>query len=138
MQQRDLIKDQIEQMGKVLGKIVSIFLDLKSNGDISHAIDVSNQNFQTELDIDVEELILLEKEELTLFLEQKKLSAEPIEKIAEYLTEVGAYYIENDEDQARKSLAQALELYEIIDDQTQTMSLLRMSKKAKIRKILEK
>lgn len=43
MEQRDLIKDQIEQLGRVLGKILVDFLGLKSGGQIEHGIEVSKK-----------------------------------------------------------------------------------------------
>ena len=56
MEQRDLLKDQIEQLGKVLAKILPDFLGLKSEGQISQGIEITNHRLRSELDIEIEEL----------------------------------------------------------------------------------
>ena len=44
MEQRDLIKDQIEQLGKVLAKIIADFLEFKSSGNVNQGIEISNES----------------------------------------------------------------------------------------------
>ncbi len=59
MEQRDLLKDQIDQLGKVLAKILSDFLGLKAKGQASHGVEISNHRFQRELEINIERLAYL-------------------------------------------------------------------------------
>jgi hypothetical protein len=52
-----LIKDEIERLGKGLASIVADFLKLKSTLLISQVIQLINERFTTELDIDVYKMI---------------------------------------------------------------------------------
>ncbi len=79
MEQRDLLKDQIEQLRKVLAKVLSDFAGLKSKGNVALGIEVSNECLQSEIDIDIEKLINLTKQELKEYLKARKLTAEHLE-----------------------------------------------------------
>ena len=68
MQQRDYVKNQIEQLGKVLSKIISHFLGLKSDGFLSGAIAISHQQFREELQFDVDKSVLLNEAEVKEYL----------------------------------------------------------------------
>lgn len=46
MQQRDLLKDQIEQLGRTLGKVIAEFLGLKNQGDTTLALEASHPKFK--------------------------------------------------------------------------------------------
>ena len=85
MEQRDLLKDQIEQLGKVLAKILSDFLGLKSNGNVTQGIEISNESLQSELDIDIEKIIALNKTELEEYVRNRKLTESHLELLSEYL-----------------------------------------------------
>lgn len=89
MQQRDIIQDQIEQLGKVLGKGLALILGLKSEGDI---IDVLEQVTTTllEQEIDLKQLLQLEQLEFEQTLKEKFLAKEPIlEQLGDLLFELG-------------------------------------------------
>ncbi|MEM6524269.1 MAG: hypothetical protein AAF693_10770 [Bacteroidota bacterium] len=42
MEQRDLLRDQIEQVGKVLAKLLSDFPGLKSKGEAFQGMQITN------------------------------------------------------------------------------------------------
>lgn len=89
MQQRDIIKDEIEQLGRVLGKIIAHFLHLKAQGNIAIAIQATNAQLQSELDIDIEEIIAFTPEELERYADTKRLTDKHLDELAKYLYELG-------------------------------------------------
>jgi len=137
MEKRDLIKDQIEQLGKVLAKILSDFLGLKSKGQVSLGIEISNERLQSDLDIDIKKLTTLTKKELKDYLENRKLTAEYLEILSKYLKEVGLREIQTNKEKARMWLKKAIELLDVADEISKTMSFDRINKKNEIESVLQ-
>lgn len=134
MEQRDLIKDQIEQLGKVLSRILSEFLGLKSKGQVTQGIINCNQSLQSELDLDVAEIGNLTKGELKIYLKHRKLTSEHLEVLSEYFKEIGKAGKKANHPQAQLWLIKAIELLEIADEFSRTLSLDRLNKKTEIEK----
>jgi len=136
MVQRDLIKDQIEQIGKALGKILVDFLGLDSTAQMTPGIEIANQQLQSQLDIDVSKIVALNDQELRTYLQQLNLTAGHLEMLSEYLTVIGRTKIEANNDTAKLYLAKAIELLDIADEVSQTLSMERMNKKEYIDSLL--
>ncbi|MCG8576837.1 MAG: hypothetical protein MI810_18295 [Flavobacteriales bacterium] len=137
MEQRDLIKDQIEQLGKVLAKMLSDFLGLKSEGKLSEGIESTNYRLQTELDIDIHQLLNFTKEELKNFFANRQHTPEHLETLSDYLKEAGIAELElNEGGKSKMYFQKAIELLEIANENSQTMSFERMTKQAEIEKLL--
>jgi hypothetical protein len=139
MQQRDIIQDQIEEMGRVLAKVFSEFLDLKIKGNIKEAIKVTNETLQQEVDLNINKIETLNKEELIQFIIDKKLNTESIELLVDYLFSIGDQFEKSD---AKKSITyfnQSLHLLEFLDQNSTTFYMERNDKKellkSKIRSI---
>lgn len=132
MEQRDLLKDQIEQLGKVLANILSDLLGLKSKGQTSQGIEATNQRLQGELDIDIEKITTLTKKELKDYLKNRHLRAEHLEILSECLKEIGKGKIEENKKDAKMKLEKAIELLDIADEISKTMSFDRINKKKEI------
>jgi len=137
MEERDILKDQIQQLGKVLANIVSAFLDLKLTGNVIAGIEVSNQRFQDELDLDIEKILALDENELKGYLQSRKLSAEHLEILSEYLKELGATHSDTNKTEAKSCFEKAIELLDISDEISKTLSFVRENKKAEIQKSLD-
>lgn len=137
MEQRDLLKDQIEQLGKVLAKILSDFLGFKSNSNVAQGIEISNERLQIELDIDIENLITLNKSELTEYAKNRRLTEGHLETLSEYLKEVGMAKVEINKSEVPFYLEKAIELLDIADEISNTMSFDRINKKRKIKYMLQ-
>lgn len=137
MEQRDLLKDQIEQLGKVLAKILSDFLGLKSGGNVTQGIEISNESLQSELDIDIETIIALNKTALEEYFRNRKLTEIHLEILSEYLKEVGLAKTKIDKSDAHLSLQKAIELLDIADKISKTMSFDRINKKSEIKNVLQ-
>ena len=136
MQQRDIIKDQIEQLGKVLGKLITLMLGLKGNGDILDNIQQVAEEFDTELHIDLNKLIALEQEEFQKALAEKFQNFEaPLEQLGDLLSEIGQRC--GPEGALRQQyLQKALWTYEYINTISATFSMERMGKMSHIKKLL--
>jgi hypothetical protein len=137
VEQRDLLKDQIEQLGKILAKILSDFLGLKSRGKVSQGIEISNHRLQSELDIDIEKLTTVSQETLKDYLEHQKLTAEHIEVLSDYLKELGIAAIKTDPEKAKLYLEQAISLLDAADKISNMMSFDRIDKKKAIASMLQ-
>ena len=138
MERRDLIKDQIEQFGKVLGQIFSEFLGMKSKGRIDEGIEMSNQNFAEKLDLDIEKLLNLSIEESNIYLSELKLNADHIELVTDYLIQIAEHKLGTNNSEARKVLIKILQMFEISDNISQTVPFDRMIRVAKIERMLLK
>ena len=136
MEQRDLIKDEIERLGRALGRILSDFLRLKSEGKVNEGIELADRQLVSEVDIDIDKMIALTKEQLRTFLKYRKFTAHHLEDLSEYLAETGQSTIENDPHTATLKLEKAVELLELADEITKTVSFDRMNKMARIQRLL--
>lgn len=128
--------DQIEQMGKVIAALLSGFLDLKSQGKISLAIEVTRRQMKEELDIDVELMMRLSEQELKSYFEERKLMQYHLDKLATYFLEVGESLIE-DQREAKKYPMKANQLLDLSADFTKTLSLDQMNTKQRINNLLK-
>ena len=137
MEQRDLIKDQIEQLGKVLGKILSDFLGLKAQGKVAQGIEISNENLKSELDLDIEIILSLNGQELSEYLKDKKLTSEHIEKLIDFIAEIGEHTMLTDKNQAIRIFKKILEMYKIVNAISNAYSFERIHKEEKIKNVLQ-
>lgn len=136
MQQRDLLKDQIEQLGKVLAKILGDFLGWKSTGNPAPGIEAANERFQNELGIDIEQLITLDRMELKSYFRTHQLAEPHLEMLSEYLAAVGKLKNETKQGSGQLYLKKAIEVLDIADEVSETLSFVRMNKKREIEKLL--
>src|ERR1700741_4082727 len=87
---RDYFKDQMDQMGRVLGKLLADLLGLKSEGNIIGANDMVLEVFSKDIGFDFEEIKSTPPGSLLDFLVQKKQFSDPhIEHVANILFELG-------------------------------------------------
>ena len=136
MEHRDLIKDQIEQLGKVLARILSDFFGLKSQGKTAQGLKIANESLRTELDLDIELILKFKRQELSEYLTSHKLTPEYMEKLADYMSEIAEHAMSTDKIYAMKVFEQILELYTIVDSSSNSHSFNRISKKEKIKAVL--
>ena len=137
MERRDIIKDQIEQLGKVLALMLANFLGWKSKGLIDQGIETSNKQLKSELDIDIEELLSNTKDELEEYFSGRKMTGEHLELLADYLYEVGESKIDFDKRFAENHFIKSIDLLEFADEVANTVSLDRLNKKTKIENMLQ-
>ncbi len=129
MEQRDYLMLQIEQLGKVLGKILNNFLGLKSAGKVEQGIETSYSQFKNELDINIEELISVSKDELKKYILERQLKEEHLEILSEYFKELGDSKMSINKSEANLFLSKTIELLEIADEISETISFTRENEK---------
>ena len=99
MQQRDIIKDQIEQISRILAKALNELLGF-SGGDPNEGIELSQKELESELDINLAEMIKWDQEELNQFLSNRNFDAQSAEKFADYLSNWAQVLSKNDPSKA--------------------------------------
>ncbi|CAG5076796.1 hypothetical protein [Parvicella tangerina] len=87
MKRRDLIKDQIEQLGKVLTKMLDTFFSLKSKGQIGTASEHTTQTLKEELNIDIDVFLQLPEGELQAFFEARNFTNDHLNDLAKLFLE---------------------------------------------------
>ena len=137
MEQRDLLKDQIEQLGRVLGKIFANFFGLKAEGKIVLGMEITQQNLKSELDLDIDKMLGLTKENLNDYLINKRLTPKHVDDLSDYLIECGSYYLQSDKNQAKTTLLTAMELLKISNDHSIMYSFDRKQKEEKIKDLMK-
>ena len=136
MEHRDYLKDQIDQIARIFGKVLFNFLGLKANGNAAQGILISNQRLQSELDINIDELLALNNSELIEFIRERQYTVGHLETLSEYFKEVGIIKIVTNQPEARIWLEKAIALLDIADKISKTMSFNRINKKSKIKQLL--
>ncbi len=137
MEQRDILKDEIERIGKVLAKILSDFLGYKAGGHTAEGIEISNEFLQSEIDVDVQRMMLLNKIELDDYFSNVRWNENHLELLAEYLKEVGLAKRKNEKNDAYLYFQRAIELLEIADRKSKTISYRRINTIKEIKRIQE-
>ena len=139
MQQEDYIKRQIDQLGRVLGKILADLMGLKTRGQASQGIESTSQALKTELGLNIDDLTLIPSDLfLTTLLDTKKFSDNNFEQLAEIMFLIAEELnIKNTDVGKMKQLYErALIIFEILDKTSSTYSFDRHSKIEKIKKVL--
>ena len=139
MEQEDYLKRQIDQLGRVLGKILAGLIGLKTRGQASQGIEAANQALKAELGLNFDDLTLIPNESfLTTLLETKKLSDNNFEQLAEIMFLVAEEMnVKNTEEvKMRKMYERALIIFEVLDSTSSTYSFERHHKIRKIKTML--
>ncbi len=72
MEQQDYLKRQIDQIGRILGKILADFIGFKIKGQINEGIEKTNQALKSEIDVDIFDLIKIPTNDFINRLKSKK------------------------------------------------------------------
>jgi hypothetical protein len=88
MERRDFLLDQIEQLGKVLGKILEGFFNQKEPDKINEAAKTAEVQLKEQLDIDVKRMLSATESELANYVHQRKLKAEHLDVLANYFNTI--------------------------------------------------
>ncbi len=132
MEHRDIIADQIEQMGKVLAYILHDFLRLSGDVPVTQAMEETDHRLQNELDLDPEKVIGLPEEQLMSYLSSRLKADSQLEQLADFLLQTGMTVAPHDQNEAMRRLQRALEISHTLELQTRTTSLDILAKKKKI------
>jgi hypothetical protein len=139
LQQEDFIKRQIDQLGRVLGKILNALLGFKARGQISEGIEVADHSLKKELGLNTDDLISIPtKSFITTLLEVRRFNDNNFDELAEILFLIAEELnVNNTETEKMKKLYErSLIIYELLDKTSSTYSFDRHSKIEKIKKVL--
>ncbi len=135
MEQEDYLKRQIDQLGRVLGKILSDVLGFANKGQTSLGIDITNQTLKKELDINIQELIDIETDIFIKTLKsEKKFANNNLDQLAEILLLLAD---SSKQDKDKKNIyVKCLRIYEYLESVEKTYSFDRQMKIEKIKNVL--
>jgi len=139
VEQEDYIKRQIEQLGKVLGKLLADLIRIKTSGRMSDGIEEADQALKTELDLDITSLTLIPAEAfLSSLLAVRKFNDKHFEQLADILFLIAEELSTSHSDSLRmkKLYERSLIIYEVLDKTSSTYSFERHMKIEKIKKVL--
>ncbi len=135
MEKRDLILDQIEQLGYFLRKMFAAFLDKNSIGNTTEALDLVTNEFKSELDFDLPFFVDLSKEEMKNYLLNFKFNEQHLENLSELLKEMSSSK-SFDKETSNQYLKKALELLDFADEKSNSFSFERNNRKNQIKILL--
>ena len=72
MEQRDFLEREIDLLGRVLGKIITSLLGVKSGSVSTKGIEIVDQTLRGGVDLDIEQLLSVERDDLIDFLVNEK------------------------------------------------------------------
>lgn len=134
MERRDILKEQIEQLGRVLGKITANFIGLKTQGSVQEEpVQATNQALQTELNLDIDNVLQLEDAALAQYLDALKFNEQHLDQLAHYLYEAGKHHQVAENHETAQSYFQAAgRLLLLLEEQSSTITFARIALKQNI------
>lgn len=134
MRQDDYFLRQIDILGRILGKILTDLLKKKGTGEIIDSVEVTAQALKSELDIDLNSLLLVNNENLVEFLKtEKKFGEQHLEKMAELFFILGQ---DLKNEKVLLFLEKSVTIYEYLNKTSSAYSLDRIHKIDKIKKMI--
>jgi hypothetical protein len=132
MEKRDLILDQIEQLGYFLRKMFAAFLDKNSAGNTTEALDLVTNEFKSDLDFDLPLFVDLSNEEMKIYVLNFKFNEQNLENLSELLKEMSSSksFVKETSNQYLKK---ALELLDFADETSNSFSFERNNRKNQIK-----
>lgn len=121
MERRDFLLDQIEQLGKVLGKILDGLFNQKEPDKINNAINTAELQLKEQLDMDVNQMLNATESELANYVHQRNLKAEHIDVLANYFNTIAI------NSSSLKHYQTALSLLNIADNIAKTTTFERIA-----------
>ncbi len=123
LEQKDYIKKQIDQLGKVLGKLLFDLIGVNQSGKVADGVEISNEILKKELGIDLDKLLSIPNQCFVQILTNEfKFSNESLN----YLAKVLFYLSENQsEEMKEKLLEKTLIIYHFLEFNEEVYSIER-------------
>lgn len=132
MEQRDFLTRQIEQMGKVLAKIIADILHLPDTVEPQESIAQSTKQLKMHLDIDLNQLSALSPSELNKYMRQRNFNPDLMENLAYYIQLIGKKQALFNSKEADLSFQTSLNILEAADAISETFSFKREEMKKEL------
>jgi len=137
MEKRDLIQDQIEQLGFFLRKLLADFIKSKSVGNENISLESVSKHLKDELDFDLQLFISLSNDEMKKYVLKYNFSAQHLDSLSHLLVEMSVAEF-NHKIINQQYLTKAIELLDLNDQISNSISLDRNIKKSEIKDLLKK
>lgn len=137
MEKRDLIQDQIEQLGFFLRKLLADFIKSKSVGNENVSLESVSKHLKDELDFDLQLFISLSNDEMKKYVLKYNFSAQHLDSLSHLLVEMSVAEF-NHKIINQQYLTKAIELLDLNDQISNSISLDRNIKKSEIKDLLKK
>jgi hypothetical protein len=134
----DTFKKQIDELGKVLARLLTGLLGFKNQGKIEEGVDFVNQNFHTESGLDFNDILSVPPNKLAEFLGQEhQITNENIDRLAEIFYELADGFDSSKDVLSRSYFERSLALHEYLSRTDSTYSLERHYKMEDIKSALK-
>jgi hypothetical protein len=136
MFRKDYIQKVIDQLGQLLGKVLTNFLGFKDFGDFQNQIDISETRLKEALGVTFEELLHLSASYWTAKL-NNNFTIEHLGQVADIHFKIAQLYFENEEGRRyADALQQSLLLYKYLEENDAVYVYERYLKMEWIRKMI--
>lgn len=137
MAQEDRLKKQIEELARVLGKVLANFLN-RNGGSVSDPMESIAQQVKGETDLDLEKLILVPSEEfIKIITSETNLKKDHLEIVADIFFQAGKVYIsQGKEEKGRELYRKSIILLQHITEIDKTYNKVREDKIMEIKMLL--
>jgi hypothetical protein len=140
MQQEDYLKRQIDQLGRVLGKVLADLLGLKSTGQLTQGTEAASQTLKSAIGLDIGDLASIPALEFVETLQKSgKLNDDNLETLAEIMLIVAEDSDQPgaDREYVKQLYERSLLLYEYLDQASSLYSYDRHARINRIRQVIQ-
>ena len=136
MEQEDYIKRQIDQLGRVLGKILADLTGFRARGQMGEGIEAADQAIKAELGLSINDLISIPTENfINKLQESRKVSDDNFDKLADLFFQLAEELDQSgtDNEKMQNLYERSLMMYDHLDQTSLTYSFDRHTKIEKIK-----
>lgn len=137
--QEDYLKRQFDQLGKVLGRILTNLTALKEDKDAPEIYEITNRALKKEMDLDIDQLLAIPADQfLAMFNNPRGLNIKHLDKLGDIFYQLADLIDQDDLDgEHKRALYQrTAEIYQYLNETGSVYSLQRQFLISKIRKKL--
>lgn len=132
MEQQDYLQRQIDQLGRVLGKVLLDLFGFKSQGQMNAGIEMTNQAIKGELDLDIQDILGIPTARfIDMLTTHKHLTNDNLHKLAEILL----FIADNKQNDNKELYEKCLTIYEYLEKVENVYSLDRQWKIQQLKNI---
>jgi len=139
MEKRDYLIDQIEQLGQALARIFSKLKDIRNQGKVPEAIEMTSLSLKSELNLDLDELLAIPTDDFVIRMkEDKKFNYANLEILADILLHLADETAGSNPDSTQNLnlYNKALKVYSYLNERDLTYSFERQAKTERIESLL--
>ncbi|MBP6312508.1 MAG: hypothetical protein WAR83_14725 [Flavobacteriales bacterium] len=137
MERKDLLLDQIEQVGRALSNVLANFLGTGTLGYIEIRTETAITQLRTEVGVDLSSLFELGTDELMTKLTNSGFDHKRIEQFGDLLASMVEPNAECADTRRRQMLDLALKLYGLAGSISSTYSMERNEKEINVQRLIE-